>query len=281
MKITEAMPSSNGLREWHLRVFSVRYETLGKGRWNARDLCSPFWRFYANDRDGMTMKLLNGAREPFALRADTFYFVPPGVRFSGQIANCVRHFYVHFDVLGAPPLLPAFSAHLSQPVEIASSSTSAILREMVKELRALAPQQEIAPDSSLSLRAKSLLFAAFALCIERWPVVPLGDLQWLRPALEYVETHLQQNLTNAHLAALCHFSSDHFIVRFRRSIGQTPAQYVLERRLSVASQKLLFSPDSVESIAAQTGFCDRFHFSRAFKTRFGISPVTYRKNRPI
>ena len=278
------MPSYNSSSDWHLRVFSASNKTLDKGEWKTSDVCSPFWRFYANDRDGMTMKLLDAAPDsaPFALQKNVFYFVPPGVRFSGRISNVVHHFYIHFDVLGAPPLLfPSFREHLLRPLEIADSSTSKTLRDMVHDLRVRAPEEEISPDAVLSLRAKSLLFEAFALCVERWPAMPKGDLQWLRAALEHIETHLEQTLTNAHLAALCHFSSDHFIVRFRESIGQTPAQYVLERRLAVASQRLMFSSGSVENIALQTGFCDRFHFSRAFKTRFGISPVAYRKNRPI
>lgn len=182
---------------------------------------------------------------------------------------------------GAPPLLfPTFREHLLQPLKITDSSTSQTLNSMVNSLRVRVPE-EIPPDAALSLRAKSLLFEAFALCVERWPVMPNGDLQWLRPALEHIETHLAQTLSNAHLATLCHFSSDHFIVRFRQTIGQTPAPYVLERRLAVASQRLLFSSGSIESIILQTGFCDRFHFSRAFKTRFGISPVAYRRKRPL
>lgn len=283
MKITEIMPSAASAIDWHLRVFLVREEVLCRGEWPALDVCSPYWRFYANDRDGMEMKLLDDpSKSGFSLEKNRFYFVPPGVRFSGQISNLVHHFYIHFDVLGAPPLLfPTFREQLLRPFEIANSSTSKTLCSMVDELRVLALEGEAAPNASLSLRAKSLLFEAFALCVERWPAMPTGDLQWVRPALEYIESHLCDTLTNARLAELCHFSSDHFIVRFRAAIGQTPAQYVLGRRLSVASQRLLFSDESIEQVATQTGFCDRFHFSRAFKIRFGVSPASYRKKRLI
>ena len=283
MKITEIMPSAASAIDWHLRVFLVREEVLCRGEWPALDVCSPYWRFYANDRDGMKMKLLNAPSEySFSLKKNRFYFVPPGVRFSGEISSLVRHFYIHFDVLGAPPLLfPTFREQLLRPLEIANSSTSRTLDSMVKDLRVRVSEREAAPNASLSLRAKSLLFEAFALCVERWPAIPTGDLQWVRPALEYIESHLCDTLTNARLADLCHFSSDHFIVRFRAAIGQTPAQYVLGRRLSVASQRLLFSDESIEQVATQTGFCDRFHFSRAFKIRFGVSPASYRKKRLI
>jgi AraC-like DNA-binding protein len=217
------------------------------------------------------------------MEAGHSYFVPPGVRFSGHVRVAVRHSYIHFDILGAPPLLfPAFQSQLNQPLEIPCFLASQALQKLAEEIWTPDLNHPIAfPDMPTTLRAKSLLFAAFAACVETWPAAPTGDLTQVRPALEHIESHLHTSLTNTKLASLCHFSSDHFIVRFRAAVGQTPGQYLLERRLAVAAQKLLFSPENVESIASQTGFCDRFHFSRAFKTRYGLSPVAYRKNRPV
>ena len=31
------------------------------------------------------------------------------------------------------------------------------------------------------------------------------------------------------------------------------------------------------SVAAALGFCDEFHFSKAFKREFGVSPAEYKK----
>jgi AraC-like DNA-binding protein len=203
------------------------------------------------------------------------------VRFSGHTSELVRHFYIHFDVLGAPPLLfPTFQAHLARPFEIPDFSASEAVQKLARHVWTHDNvNNDEPPDAPTSMRAKSLIFEAFAACLERWPVVPDADLEWARPALEHIEAHLAKPPTNAELAALCHFSSDYFIVRFRSCIGRTPGQYLLERRLAVAAQKLLFSSESIESVAAQTGFCDRFHLSRAFKMRFGLSPAAYRKNR--
>ena len=63
----------------------------------------------------------------------------------------------------------------------------------------------------------------------------------------------------------------------RLQIGQTPAQYVLERRITFAAERLSFSEDSIERIAEVCGFPDRFYFSRMFVRRMGQPPAAYRR----
>ena len=88
-------------------------------------------------------------------------------------------------------------------------------------------------------------------------------------------------MNNRDLARLCHYSVEHFIRRFRALTGQTPAQFIIDARLRRASHDLIFSRDSIESIAERTGFCDRAHFSKMFSARVGIPPAQYRNtNRP-
>jgi AraC-like DNA-binding protein len=219
----------------------------------------------------------------FPLQAGHCYFLPAGVRFSGVARHVVRHFYIHFDILGAPPLLlPTFQSQSKSPIEIPDFAASQLLDRLSNQVwKTDIWSDDQPPSAAIAVRAKALLFEAFAVCLDHWPAESRGDLEWARLALEYVEAHIHQPIINAQLAALYHFSTDYFIVRFRDAIGQTPGQYILERRLATAAQKLLFSTASIETIASQSGFCNRFHFSHAFKSRFGITPGVYRKNRTI
>ena len=45
----------------------------------------------------------------------------------------------------------------------------------------------------------------------------------------------------------------------------------------LAAQALLFTADSIETIAATSGFANRFYFSRVFTRQMGISPAAYRR----
>ncbi|HEX8550047.1 MAG TPA: AraC family transcriptional regulator [Abditibacteriaceae bacterium] len=277
MYISERLPSADPSSDWHVRIFAVRRRLLSAGEWKARDVCSPFWRLYVNDRDGMVVHLPDNRHDgtQVELRSGCAYFIPAGTRFTGHSTKPLRHCYIHFDLRGAPPL--NFPTLQSQPVHIVE--IPAFPTKRLENLTGPADTrdgEENTPAPVVALRAKSLVFEALAACYPTWPSAPAADTEWARPALEYIEAHLHATLSNTELASLCHFSSDHFIVRFRGAFGVTPARYINERRLAVAAQKLLFSADTVEAIASQVGFCDRFHFSRAFKQRYGAAPATYR-----
>jgi AraC-like DNA-binding protein len=64
---------------------------------------------------------------------------------------------------------------------------------------------------------------------------------------------------------------------FRQATGITPMQWLRERRLQMACQYLRSTSKSIAEIASEVGYTDPFHFSRAFKSKFGKSPFQYRK----
>jgi AraC-like DNA-binding protein len=98
------------------------------------------------------------------------------------------------------------------------------------------------------------------------------------PTLQYIEHHLAHPLTNDLLAGLSHMSESHFAYSFKTFLGQTPAQYVLQRRIAWAAQQLLFTRDTIDTIAEKAGFANRFHFSRQFTCYMGSPPGAYRKS---
>jgi transcriptional regulator GlxA family with amidase domain len=96
-------------------------------------------------------------------------------------------------------------------------------------------------------------------------------------ALQLIEDHLGEDLPNDRLAAACGLGRDRFPARFRADTGQSPAQYVLDRRLAVAAERLLTGDEPIDGIAAACGFPNRFYFTRRFSQRFGIAPAAFRR----
>jgi AraC-like DNA-binding protein len=136
----------------------------------------------------------------------------------------------------------------------------------------------------LICQVKSVLFAALSRLFAGLPKEQNQRIslhaQGNNPAaitLRYIDEHLDSDLSNGILASIAEFSEDHFVRLFRKHVGQTPAQYVLERRLAVATERLVFTNDSIDRIASACGFPDRFYFSRMFRRRMGLPPAAYRK----
>ena len=94
----------------------------------------------------------------------------------------------------------------------------------------------------------------------------------LREIKEYIDVNLDLNLKIVELAAIAQISPYHFIRLFRKSLGQTPYQYILQRRIEKGKNLLQHSQLSVEEIAANLGFCDRSHFAKYIKRFTGLTP---------
>ncbi len=258
----------------HLRLFETDHTAIGP-EWNARHVQSSFWRFYCNGGAGASLEL---DAEDYPLAAGRLYFVPAGVHFHCRNTAETEHFYIHFDVIGLPRV--AVRELFPGPVCLPPSP---LLEQAITRLGPeIGGRGET--DMAVQCRLQALLYDAFALALESVPpeqtarsLSRTAALEPVLPAIRWIEVNLAQPLTNGALAALCCLSEDYFIRRFRECVGQSPAQYIQERRVTRAAQQLLFTTHSIERIAEESGFGSRFYFTRVFARQTGATPGAYRK----
>jgi AraC family transcriptional regulator len=116
-----------------------------------------------------------------------------------------------------------------------------------------------------------VLCAKFGGKLPRWRETAL-DGRRLRRVLEFVETHIAEDLSLARLADVAVFSPFHFARAFKLATGWPPHQYVTGRRIELARRLLLLGRQTVESIVEQVGFVNINHFRRLFRQRLGLLP---------
>ncbi len=97
------------------------------------------------------------------------------------------------------------------------------------------------------------------------------------PVFAHIENHLGSPLRLAGLARLIHLEPTYFSRLFRRTFGLSPTRYLLRRRIRAVQQRLENTNDTLDAIAAETGFCDAFHLSKTFRRLAGVSPSDFRK----
>ena len=98
----------------------------------------------------------------------------------------------------------------------------------------------------------------------------------LLPLLRDVQSHLDEKVTLAGLARRAGQSRSHFGRYFRKALGESPRQYIERLRLEQAAARLLGARDSVFRIALRAGFSSHEVFIRAFRRKFGCTPLRYR-----
>jgi AraC family transcriptional regulator len=94
----------------------------------------------------------------------------------------------------------------------------------------------------------------------------------VRRLRDYVESSLAEDLDVTMLARLAAMSPAHFARAFAATVGMTPFEYVMTRRLARARELLMRTDRSVLAIALAVGFKTPSHFAARFRREFGMTP---------
>ncbi|WP_417453945.1 helix-turn-helix domain-containing protein [Kiloniella sp.] len=94
---------------------------------------------------------------------------------------------------------------------------------------------------------------------------------------DYIEAFLDQGLVVEDLSAVAELSPFHFTRMFQRTMGTSPHQYVLTRRVQRAKDLLGNSQKTLSSIAFQCGFSSQSHMATRFRKATGLTPRKFRQ----
>lgn len=96
--------------------------------------------------------------------------------------------------------------------------------------------------------------------------------------LDYIDAHLEEDLTLGVLARVANFSAFHFHRIFSAQVGETLGSYLTRRRVEKGASYLSSQPAlGVLPVALSVGFGSSEAFSRAFKLHLGCTPTEWRK----
>ncbi len=132
-------------------------------------------------------------------------------------------------------------------------------------------------SASLCVKLLEYLIIKIAESLMPWHGIETPAFATYQRCHRYIWANYSQLRTMAEVARECHVDPAYLCRLFRRYAHQSPYQFLMRLKMNLAAERLQNPEMLVKQVAAQLGFADPFHFSRAFKKVFGLSPEEFRR----
>lgn len=103
------------------------------------------------------------------------------------------------------------------------------------------------------------------------------DMKVARRARDILLDRLSENISAAEIATELEISPYRLMRMFKREVGTTMHQFVLQERVALVRHRLANSNDPLIDIAFDAGFASQQHMTAAFKSAMGVPPGEYRR----
>lgn len=261
--------------------------------WKGQRMSFPYWRLYWNKNEGAYV-LYN---EKIELLPDHFYLIPPHTPYSTGINHqkfakeseyfykCGRinskqeetyhfqngnllHFFIHFT-LGPDydNVLPGI-----YPLKKTKETTANL-----NNILALLIGGSKSFSSKDSLDVYNLILSSLSSVISYLPASNNVNRK-IASLIDFMEKNIHSKMTDESLAEILHLSPGAFARFFKRNTGVSPSRYLRKIRIEKASNLLLYTNNSIDSIADKCGFSDRYHLTKVFGSEKSTSPAAFRKS---
>ena len=232
-------------------------------RWELQNLNDPYWRLYIPTRGeafAWTCDPKTGQQPEIHLVPGNAYIISPRTTFSSRNPVCFGKWYVHFT--------------LGVEADRASPGIYEIRR--TEAMDAVVEGLETDGLGAAYWTSASIVTDALSqLPKNAWNAQRIDPR--VRRALGYMEANLNRKITADEIACFAGLSVRNLNHLFREETESTPMRALLEFRLDKACRLLRHNSDSIEQIASDAGFPNRYYFSRMLREHRGVSPAAYRR----
>ena len=159
-----------------------------------------------------------------------------------------------------------FTSSQDLPIELPDVITTPELGTLFESLKQCS---KMSNGKEAFLSAK--VWEIFSILLERTS----KSNDWIDAAMSFMNNNYHNGINITDVAEKIGFDRSYFSSAFKKKIGITPQQYLLNIRMEKAADLMLKSGVKPSVAAISVGYEDMFVFSKAFKRHFGVSPREY------
>ncbi|MBQ7045918.1 MAG: AraC family transcriptional regulator [Clostridia bacterium] len=126
-----------------------------------------------------------------------------------------------------------------------------------------------------NLQITSLIYEFLSVLMQNSKLYPKTDV--IKSALKIIDYNFCSDISIEQIAKHSSFHPAYFSRIFTETVGVSPKQYILQKRINRAKELLSVTDAGILEISNSVGYEDQFYFSRIFKKHTGLSPAQYRK----
>ncbi|WP_230146462.1 MULTISPECIES: helix-turn-helix domain-containing protein [unclassified Pedobacter] len=275
------------------RLLNVDYVKLGN-KWNFRNVISPYYRlYYIDEGEG----IISGPNGSLRLIPGNLYLIPSFTLCNLYCEHFLSQYFVQFFEDSADGISLFSNCMESLQIE---ANTNDIAN--FKRLIAINPGRGINRSNDPMVYEKDIYYKEYtelnnlqsiAVQYETQGIIFQLISRFLKPeifhkdkiiakpsavmdAIGYIQINLRTPLKVSHLADRANLNTDYFSRLFHRYTGQSPVNYILQKRIERAQYLIITSKKQQDEIAELTGFENVHYFSRVFKKLTGLTPGAYK-----
>jgi AraC-like DNA-binding protein len=233
-------------------------------QWSLRSATNAFWRLYWPQSSGghVTFQDTELALEPGSL-----YLISPHTAFHSRCSRPFAKWYLHFNAGGLTNTCGPGIVKLRPTVRM----RALLLRTCPKQCRS----GRMKPEESLPLESLELALLALRMALPELHS-SRSDARLAR-CVAYLHEHLQDKITMAELARFVGTSERTIANFFAAELGFPPMRYLIELRLNHAMKLLRHTDHSIEKIAEECGYPNRYYLTRMLSKYRKTTPAAFRR----
>ena len=204
------------------------------------------------------VKIIANSRRPM--------FIPRGSTYSWRCTKRGHVTIVEFD-----------TDHISSEIMVFPDADADKLKSLMKSAASANLQSSPLRFIKECKLVYEMLLTLFSTDERHTTYTPAKKIAKIQPAIDYLNEHYAEELSNEFLSSLTSVSTVYFRKIFTSVFGTSPIHYLHETRIKKAKEMLESDYGTLSDVAVSVGYPNVFHFSKMFKKITGTSPGNYAK----